>query len=212
MTAFRLTAIAAALVLAALPAFAQTDNDHAAHHPEGQPAPQAQQALPGMAGKGMMGMSGDGMTAAGGMTGGDSMMGTMGGGGMMGMMGGPGMMPMMAMMGARHGEHVEGRLAFLKTELKITEAEMPQWNAFADAVRANAKSVTGMRESMAARGAAKTLPDRLALAKSVMSAHLEALDKTTEALTKLYDVLSAEQKKTADEIVIGPMGMPMGMM
>jgi hypothetical protein len=68
----------------------------------------AQNAPPGMAGPGMMGPRGDGM---------------MDGPGMMGMMGGPGMMPMM---GARGGEHVEGRLAFLKTELKITDAQAPQ--------------------------------------------------------------------------------------
>lgn len=35
------------------------------------------------------------------------------------------------MMMCRMGEHVEGRLAYLKAELKITEAQMPQWNAFA---------------------------------------------------------------------------------
>ena len=28
-------------------------------------------------------------------------------------------------------DHVEGRIAFLKVELKITDAQMPQWNAFA---------------------------------------------------------------------------------
>lgn len=186
MTAFRLTAFAAALVLAALPAFAQSDKDRDTHHPEGQPPAQAQQAPAGMAGQGMMGMSGDGM------------------------MGGAGMMPMM---GARSGEHVEGRLAFLKTELKITQAQGPQWTAFADAVRANAKSMTGMHQSMAtARGTAKTLPERLAFMQSAMTAHLDSLSKTTAALTKLYDTLSVEQKKTADEIVISPMGMPMGMM
>jgi hypothetical protein len=198
MTISRLTAFAAALVLAALPAFAQSDKDHDTHHPEGQPTAQAQQAPPGMAGQGMMGMDGDGM---------------MGGGGTMGMMSGPGMMQMMAMMGARGGEHVEGRLAFLKTELKITDGQTSQWTAFADAVRANAKSMTGMHQSMAAmRGTTKTLPERLAFMQSAMTAHLDGLSKTTAALTKLYDALSVEQKKTADGIVIGPMGMPMGMM
>ena len=48
-------------------------------------------------------------------------------------------MPMMAAMAG----HVEGRLAFLKTELKITDAQLPLWNAVADAVRANAKGDGG---------------------------------------------------------------------
>jgi hypothetical protein len=38
-------------------------------------------------------------------------------------------------------DFVEGRLAFIKTELKITDKEMPLWNAFAEAVRANAKTI-----------------------------------------------------------------------
>ncbi len=46
---------------------------------------------------------------------------------------GPGMMM------CRMGEHVEGRLAYLKAELKITDAQTPQWNAFADAYRAVGK-------------------------------------------------------------------------
>ena len=47
------------------------------------------------------------------------------------MMGQDGMggMPMMAAMAG----HVEGRLAFLKTELKITDAQLPLWNAVAEA-------------------------------------------------------------------------------
>jgi LTXXQ motif family protein len=57
-----------------------------------------------------------------------------------GMMG-SGMMGMM-------GEHVEGRIAFLRAELKITDAQVPQWNTFADALRANAKRMGEMRNTM----------------------------------------------------------------
>src|SRR6516225_10782796 len=49
----------------------------------------------------------------------------------------------MSMMGAM-ARHVEGRLAFLKTELKITDAQLPLWNSVADAMRANAKSIGDM--------------------------------------------------------------------
>jgi hypothetical protein len=45
-----------------------------------------------------------------------------------------------------------------------------------------------------------------------MSAHLNALNKTATALDELYAVLNSAQKKTADEIMVGPMGVPMGMM
>lgn len=132
-----------------------------------------------------------------------------------GMAGGQGMMmPMNGMMRMSAGvAHLEGRLASIKAELKITDAQMPQWNAFADAVRANAREMAQMHQKMMSRQTApKTLPDRLAFEQKAMSAHLDALNKTAAALDELYAALSPEQKKVADQIMVGPMGMPMGMM
>jgi LTXXQ motif family protein len=211
MRAVRPIVMAAALV-AAVPAFAQSQQEHDAHHPGGgggaqaqtpaQPAPpQAGTAGPGMMGQGMMqGMTGSGM--------GRGMMG----GNMMGQSGG--MMPMMNMMmrGQSGVERIEGRLAFIKTELKISEAQTPQWNAFAGAMRSNAAAMAEMRNMMMSQQSAGTLPDRLALEDKAVTAHLAALKKTAEAVGQLYKVLNDEQKKTADSIIVGPMGMPMGMM
>ncbi len=137
---------------------------------------------------------------------GSSMMGQdqSGPGGMMGTMN-------MMMRGRMGAEHIEGRLAYLKAELKITEAQAPQWQAFAEATRSNAGAMSDMRNAMAQRGSV-SLPDRLALEDKAVTTHLAALKKTEEAVTKLYAVLSDDQKKIADQIVIGPMGMPMGMM
>jgi hypothetical protein len=219
MTITRNAALAFA-VLTATAAFAQSPQDQDAHHPDtGTPSAQTQPAPlaggttgPGMPGPGMMGGGGPdammgaqhpGMMGSGGMMGGD-MMDNM-----------RRMMGMMSMMGAgmRPGaEHIEGRLAFLKTELKITDAQAPQWNVFADAVRANAKAMADTHQQVMSQGSPKTLPERLALEQKAMTAHLNALNTTTGALDKLYDALSAEQKKAADEIIVGPMGMPMGMM
>jgi hypothetical protein len=130
-------------------------------------------------------------------------------------MGGPDMMGsgmMQKMMGAYAG-HTEGRLGFIKAELKITDAQMSQWNAFADAVRANAAAMADMRRSMMSQHASgSTLPERLAAEDKALGAHYTAFKKTTEALNNLYGVLSPEQKKIADGIIVGPMGMPMGMM
>jgi hypothetical protein len=46
----------------------------------------------------------------------------------------------------------------------------------------------------------------------VLTTNLDGLKKVDDALGKLYAVLDADQKKIADGIVIGPMGMPMGIM
>ena len=135
--------------------------------------------------------------------------------GMPGGMAGGGDMPMMRMMMGRDGmsmmgamaRHVEGRLAFLKTELKITDTQLPLWNAVADAMRANAKSMGDMAGGMMGGSQTATLLDKLAMREKMMTAHLEALRRFKAAVDPLYAALSDEQKKTADELMIGPMGM-----
>jgi hypothetical protein len=126
-------------------------------------------------------------------------MSMMPGGMMQGMQGGMSMMMNMA-------QHVEGRIAFLKTELKITEAQAPQWNQFADTLRANARRLTEMHEMMG-QGASPSAPERLDHMEKMMAGMLEAVRSTKAALTPLYAVLSDEQKKTADTLLHGPMGM-----
>src|SRR5262245_57197569 len=56
------------------------------------------------------------------------MMNMIGPGGV-GMMG-AGAMPMQGMPMPDMGAHLEGRIAFLRAELGVTEAQMPQWEAF----------------------------------------------------------------------------------
>jgi len=145
-----------------------------------------------------------------------SMPGSSGGMPMMGerQMGGMPMMGMMQMMMGSMADHVEGRIAFLKTELKITDAQQPLWNAVGDAMRANAKDMAAMMPMMQSMmQPSGTLPEKLAGREKAMTAHLEALRKLKAAIDPLYAALSDEQKKTADQLVVGPMGiMGMGMM
>ena len=202
-------ALAAILMLSAAPAVAE--DQHQQHHPGAAPPAQtapntapgsASASMPGgqgAAASGMPGMPMMGMGREGGMQG-MPMMGMMrqmmGEGGMMGGM--PmGSMPMMA-------GRAEGRIAFLKAELKITEAQLPLWNAVADAIRANAQTGAGMMDGLTSAG---KLPDRLAAREKTMNAQLEALRKFKGVVEPLYAALSDEQKKTADELLMSPMGM-----
>jgi hypothetical protein len=118
-----------------------------------------------------------------------------------------GAMPMMGMMGM--ADHVEGRIAFLKAELKITDAQLPQWNAYADALRSNAQRMTNMRDMQSQSGQPNTMsaPDRLERMEKMMTTMVEALRTTKTALGPLYAVLNDEQKKVADALLRGPMGM-----
>jgi hypothetical protein len=56
-------------------------------------------------------------------------------------------------------------------------------------------------------GSEPTLPQRFELAEKHMSAHLEMLRKLKSALLPLYTALSDEQKRAADALFQGPMGM-----
>lgn len=201
------SALAAALLLATVssPSWAQSPAEHQAHHSDQKEAPAAKQPAPPATQPGM---------------GGTQQGGSVMGGGMMGMMGGKmPMMDMMQMMGMmRQGgdgmggmemiDHVEGRIAFLRTELKITDAQAATWNAFADALRANAKSLGEVRSSMMGQGGATpTLIDRLNVQEKWLAARLEGTRAIKSALTDLVATLSDDQKKTADELLVPHMGM-----
>ena len=126
----------------------------------------------------------------------------------------PGCTPMiggMQMMMGQHGMagHVEGRIAFLKAELKITDAQMPLWNAVADAMLASQHDMAGMMPMHGMMQPSATLPEKLAVREKMMTAHLEALHKLKAAVEPLYAALSDEQKKAADQLMSGPMGMGM---
>lgn len=147
---------------------------------------------------GMMGQESGGSSGAS-MMGGDM-------GRMMSMMHGRG-----GMMGGMPFEHVEGRLAFLKTELKITDAQAPQWNKFAAAVRSVAQSMKAMHEQMMQsgqmQGGAQPAPVRLERYERMLNARLEAVRTVKAAFDPLYASLSDEQKRTADELLANQMGV-----
>ena len=133
-----------------------------------------------------------------------------------GMMGYRGMGPSMmgwrgqgAYMCAAMSGHIEGRLAYLKAELKIAEAQTTLWNAYAAAARENAKAMTAhCTTMMKPRGStALSLPDRLDQHEQFMAAQLDAMRAMNKALKPLYAALSDAQKKTADQLFWGPMGM-----
>jgi Spy/CpxP family protein refolding chaperone len=159
-------ALAAGLVLAAAPAFAQTDQE----------------------GGGMMGPGGGMMGPGGGMMGG-------------GMMGGHGMM------GGNLKAAMEGRLAYLKTALEITDAQAAVWKAYEDASRANVQSMQMARETMIKAMQSGSALDRMQARITMMQARLDAMKALQPATEALYKALSPEQQKTADTLLGRGRGM-----
>lgn len=115
-------------------------------------------------------------------------------------------------------DHVEGRIAFLRAELRITEAQADAWNAFAASLRDNVKRLGEAR--IAAHGATATAPgleQELASQEQWLSARLEGVRAIRAAFGPLYKALSVDQQKSADELLRTQIGMmsagmkPMGM-
>ena len=192
-TIFRLTASAATLLAGITLASAQTAQSGDPHHPAAQ-APGARPMTP----------PGGKPAGTGNMTGGnmEQMMPMMR---MMQMM--SGMMPSDgAGMETMPGQRIEGRIAYLKAELGITEAQLPQWSAFADTMRESSKAMrTAMMATMQS-GMPATAPARSDAMIAMMTSRLEAMKTTSAAGKALYAVLTDAQKKTADELMMSRMG------
>ena len=140
-----------------------------------------------------------------------------GGMGMMGMMGQgampmPDAMPMAGMPMQDIGAHLEGRIAFLRAELGTTEAQAPQWEAFAQALRDSAAKLK-QAQAAAPQATAADFLQRAELQEQWLSARLEGLKEIKTAFAGLQTVLSEDQKKTAEALLTQPVCLgQMGMM
>ena len=192
LTDYRLSLAAAAVFASMGLATAQTPDPHHA----GAPAA-AMPAMPSQAGTPMPG-------AGGPMASSPMASSPMGGemGRMMEMM-----RPMMAGGMGMPFEHVEGRIAYLKAELKITDAQAAPWNAFADTMRADASAMKAMHEGMGKAPMPTTMPDRMAARRKMMSEHMAMMDRSEASMKALYGALSTGQQTTFDQLMSGPMGM-----
>jgi LTXXQ motif family protein len=217
----RLT-MATALTVAALavPAWAQApaghDHSHSADSEKSAaapaspaPAPSPSAATP-QGGAGMMGGGMGNMPMMSMMNDMKNMMSSMSAMHSMGMMHMRGMMGG-GMDGMATVDHIEGRIAFLRAELKITDAQADAWNTFADALRTNAGKLAEVRASMMPKpGAAQpasTLSARLDQQEQWLAARLDGTKTMKSALVKLNEILSDDQKKTATDLLAPHMGM-----
>ena len=112
--------------------------------------------------------------------------------------------PMMGMtMGSDTSTFAEGRIAFLRAELAITDAQKAVWEPYAAALKKNLQGMQAMRLTMMKVMEAKTPVERLDAHITTMDGRIGALKEVKPALTALYAALSAEQKKKADQILTG---------
>jgi hypothetical protein len=97
---------------------------------------------------------------------------------------------------------VEGRIAALKTELKITDEQAPQFERVAQAMRDNAKEIGQFRQQeRAAVGQKRTALDILATRQRYDALRAAEAQRLLDAFTPLYASLTDVQRATADELL-----------
>jgi hypothetical protein len=128
------------------------------------------------------------------------------------------MMQMMQMMERMHGrmspssgagasgpadvtERLEGRIAFLKAELQITDKQTPDWNQLADALRSSRQHLLEARKLLVMDDKV-TGSERLEHYERHLSERLEAIKSARAAFGRLYASLNDGQKQTADAILL----------
>ena len=101
------------------------------------------------------------------------------------------------------GQFVEGRIAFLRTELKITPQQQPLFDKLANEMRTTAKEMAARHEAMKAEmkkadhHPASSL-ERLERRSAMMKEAAAHSDQFLAAYKPFYESLSDTQKKTAD--------------
>ncbi len=178
-------------------------DEHAGHHPGGDGKSGDMGGMSHGGGGGMMGGMGGMMGGMGGMSGGS------GGGSHGGGMGG-----MMQHMMCGFTEHLEGRLAYLKAELKLTDQQITAWNNFADAWRAAAQKANAKCASTDERpdNAKPAVLQKLDKMENHMVDHLDIVRAQKAAIEPLFTALSDEQKKIASDTLTSVMKVGMSMM
>jgi acyl-CoA reductase-like NAD-dependent aldehyde dehydrogenase len=99
------------------------------------------------------------------------------------------------------GQLVDGRIAFLKAELKITPAQETQWQQVAAAMHENANSLDQAIKAARQDHGSMDAVQRLALREQFAKARAENDGRLLAAFKPLYASLSPEQQQVANQLV-----------
>lgn len=105
------------------------------------------------------------------------------------------------------GERVEARLAYLRTALKITDAQQAQWDAFAGVMRKQAGEadarIKARRDNMAANAERKrpNAIERLERRQEHMARASTLIGERLAVQKPLYAALTPEQQQIADQVL-----------
>lgn len=101
------------------------------------------------------------------------------------------------------GRFIEGRIAFLKTELKLTPQQQPLFDKLADEMRASTKTLQerhAQRQQVSAPVQSTSALEKLEKRSAAMKEMTAAQDRYLSVFRPFYQSLSADQQKTADQL------------
>jgi hypothetical protein len=97
---------------------------------------------------------------------------------------------------------VEGRLAYAKTLLGITDSEAAAWKAYEEVSRANVQSMQAAQRAMVTAEHSGSASDRMHAQTGMMQARLDAMKALQPATEALYKALTPEQRERADAVLL----------
>lgn len=97
-------------------------------------------------------------------------------------------------------DRVEKRIATLHTKLMISKEQETNWSGVADAMRANEEATNALIIERHNNAATMSAIDDLKSYEAIAKAHVDGLDKVIVAFEPLYDSMSDDQKKNADNV------------
>jgi periplasmic protein CpxP/Spy len=97
-------------------------------------------------------------------------------------------------------ERVERRIKELHGQLHITPAEEPQWNQFAEVMRANARDMDQAFMQRAQRFETMNAVQNMQSYEKIAEQHTQRLQKLIPAFENLYNAMPDQQKQLADQV------------
>lgn len=97
-------------------------------------------------------------------------------------------------------QRINRRIAELHARLHITTAEDPQWHQFAEVMRDNARNIAPQFAERAKNFRSMNAVENMKSYAGLAEQHAKNMESLVPAFEALYNSLSAEQKRTADQL------------
>jgi cytochrome c551/c552 len=95
---------------------------------------------------------------------------------------------------------VDQRIRTLQSQLGVTEAQMPLWDAFAQAMRDNAAATDALFTQRASAVATMNATDNMHSYAQIARAYADNTERLATAFDSLYASLSDTQRQAADTL------------